>query len=157
MNLMHELLQNLADRNLTLGSVESMTGGLFAAKATEIPGASNVFKGALVTYSAQMKCNLLDIDPKLIEDNDVVSEAVAAEMARKGLERMGVDVVLAVTGNAGPTAEPGEAEVGVVCFALANDSGVWSFRYQLEGSRDEIREGAVDLMISLALSSYPKK
>ena len=156
MNRMHELLQNLADRNLTLGTVESVTGGLFAAKATEVAGASNVFKGAVVSYTVPVKAALLGIDPEFIKNNDVVSEAVAAEMARKGRAVLGADVVLSVTGNAGPTAEPGKAEVGVVCFALATKDGVWALRYKFEGERNSIRAQAVDMMVSFALSSFPK-
>ena len=155
MSRMHDLLQNLADRNLTLGSVESMTGGLFASCAAEIPGASNVFKGGIVSYSVDVKAKVLGIDPKFIEENGVVSEAVAAEMARNGRKVLGVDVVLSVTGNAGPSAEPGEAGVGDVCFALATKDGVWSFRYHFEGERNEIRADAVDMMVSLGLSSFP--
>lgn len=155
MNRMHELLQILADRKLTLGSVESMTGGLFAAKVTEIPGASKVFKGSLVTYSAELKEKLLGIEHDFIEQNGVVSDAVAAEMARKGRVALGVDVALAVTGNAGPDAEPGKAEVGTVCFALATKDAVWAFPYQFRGERNEIRAAAVDMMVQLALGSFP--
>lgn len=157
MSRMHDLLQNIADRGLTLGSVESMTGGLFAAKATEVPGASQVFKGAIVSYSHEVKENLLGIDPNLIARYGAVSEKVAKEMALYGLDKLGVDVVLSVTGNAGPTAEPGEAEVGQVYFSLATRRGVWTFGYRLEGERNDIRAAAVDMMVSFGLSMFPAK
>lgn len=155
MKRMHDLLQNLADLGLTLGSVESMTGGLFAEKATEIPGASNVFKGAVVSYSSAVKINLLGVNPKTIESDGVVSERVAKEMAVCGREKLGVDVCLSVTGNAGPSCEPGEAKVGEVYFSLATKDAVWSFGYTFEGERQDIREQAVDMMVSFGLSQFP--
>lgn len=117
MSRMHDLLQNIADRGLTLGSVESMTGGLFAVKATDVPGASQVFKGGIVSYSNEVKERVLGVEPELLAKYGAVSEKVAKRMALYGLEKLGVDVVLAVTGNAGPSAEPGEAEVGQVYFS----------------------------------------
>ena len=152
MSRMHNLLQNLANSGKTLGVIESMTGGLFAEKATEIPGASNVFKGGLVTYSREVKEKILAIKPELIDEEGVVSELVAQQMAAKGREVLGVDVALSITGNAGPTAEPGEAEIGQVYLGLATEDGTWSFGYKLEGERQEIREKAVELMITFGLS-----
>ena len=152
MSRMHDLLQNLANSGKTLGSVESMTGGLFAAKATAVPGASNVFKGAIVSYSREVKEKVLGIKGKLIDEEGVVSEVVAQQMAAKGREVLGVDVAISITGNAGPTAEPGKAEIGQVYLGLATEDGTWSFGYKLEGTRDEIREKAVELMITFGLS-----
>ncbi len=152
MNRMHNLLQSLADKGKTLGTVESMTGGLFAARATEIPGASNVFKGAIVSYSSEVKEKLLGVDANLIEEEGVVSERVAQQMAAKGRVLLGVDMALSITGNAGPTAEPGDAPIGQIYLGLATKDGVWSFGYKLEGTRDEIRAKAVDLMITFGLS-----
>ena len=156
MKRMHDLLQNLADRRMTLGSVESMTGGLFAEKATEIPGASNVFKGAIVSYSIPVKEGLVGVSPKTIADEGVVSERVAQELAFCGREKLGVDVCLSVTGNAGPTAEEGKAEVGQVYFGLATKDAVWSFGYKFEGDRQSIREQAVDMMVTFGLSQFTK-
>ena len=152
MNRMHSLLQSLADKNKTLGTIESMTGGLFAARATEIPGASNVFKGSIVSYSSEVKEKVLGVNPKIIEEEGVVSELVAQQMAAKGRELLGVDVALSITGNAGPTAEPGDAPIGQVYLGLATKDGVWSFGYKFEGTREEIREKAVELMITFGLS-----
>lgn len=154
---MHDLLQTLADRRLTLGSVESMTGGLFAAEATCYPGASAVFKGGIVSYSEQVKAEIVGVDPKTIRAYGVVSAPVAEEMAARGREKLGVDVCVSVTGNAGPTAEPGEAPVGKVYFGFANENSVWSFGYDFQGTRQEIREAAVDMMIAFGLSHFPQE
>ena len=152
MSRMHDLLQSLADKGKTLGSIESMTGGLFAAQATDIPGASNVFKGAIVSYSEEVKIKALGVDPNIIDEHGVVSELVAQQMAAKGREVLGVDIALSITGNAGPTAEPGDAPIGQVYLGLATKDGVWSFGYKFEGTRQEIRQKAVELMITFGLS-----
>jgi len=152
---MNDLLQALAERGLTLGSVESMTGGLFAAEATSIPGASQVYKGGIVSYSVPVKVNNVGVEQKLIDENGVVSAPVAQAMADHGREALGVDVCLSVTGNAGPTAEPGDAPVGSVFFGLATKDGVWTFGYNFEGERNEIRQAAVKMMISFGLSQFP--
>ena len=152
MSRMHDLLQSLADKGKTLGSIESMTGGLFAAQATDIPGASNVFKGAIVSYSEEVKIKALGVDPNIIDEHGVVSALVAQQMAAKGREVLGVDIALSITGNAGPTAEPGDAPIGQVYLGLATKDGVWSFGYKFEGTRQEIRQKAVELMITFGLS-----
>ena len=104
---MEKLLQEYKEKGLTLGSVESMTGGLFSAKFTEIPGSSAVFKGGIVTYSAEEKINIVGVKKETIEQFGVVSEQVAIEMAELGRKLLNVDVCVSVTGNAGPTTEPG--------------------------------------------------
>ena len=154
MNPMHDLLQGLANKHLTLGTVESMTGGLFAAEATSIPGASHVFKGSIVTYSNQIKTGLVGVSPATIQVHGVVSDAVAKEMARLGRQRLGVDVCISVTGNAGPTAEPGKAPVGEVHLALATKKAVWAFGVNCKGDRESIRKQAVDLMVQFGLSMF---
>ena len=111
---MERLLQEYKEKGLTLGSVESMTGGLFSAKFTEIPGSSAVFKGGIVTYSVEEKINIVGVKKETIEKYGVVSEQVAIEMAELGRKLLNVDVCLSVTGNAGPTTEPGGKPVG--CF-----------------------------------------
>ena len=152
---MQEVLQSLADKGLTLGCVESMTGGLFAAEATSVPGASQVFKGGLVTYCNELKTELLGVGEYSIESEGVVSAQVAAEMAAQGRKKLNVDVCISVTGNAGPTAEEGEAGVGEFFLGLCTKDACWTIPYKLEGKRNEIRQGAVDVMIQF-LASFLK-
>lgn len=117
---MEELLQALKEKNLTIGSIESMTGGLFSAKFTEIPGASSVFKGSIVTYSSEEKINVVGVKKATINKYGVVSKEVAVEMAEKGRKLLNVDLCVSVTGNAGPTCEPGGKPAG--CFYIAVSS-----------------------------------
>lgn len=140
---MKELYQALLDKGYTLGSVESMTAGLFASSFVEVPGASKVFKGSLVTYAAEEKVKLLGIEKNLINYFGVVSKEVAGEMALKGQKVLGVDVCVSVTGNAGPTAEPGGMPVGRTYVGIALKDKNYVFELNLRGNRNKIRKHAV--------------
>lgn len=149
---MELLLKKLKENNLTLGSIESMTGGLFAAKFTDVPGASKVFKGSVVTYATEIKSSVVGVDSKLIEKYGVVSAEVAYEMAKKGRELLNVDVCVSVTGNAGPTCEPGGKDVGVFYIGLATKNGVFVKECKENGKRNEIRNKAILAMRDFAYS-----
>ena len=153
-NNAYDMLQALASKGLTLGCVESLTGGMFAARVCSVPGASNVFKGGLVTYSAELKTKLAFVKPELIKQYGVVSEEVALAMASGGAKALDVDIVVSCTGNAGPTAQEGEAPVGRVCLGLYYNGYAWSLPLQLTGERDQIREYVVESMINLVNSLF---
>ena len=145
---MKELLNILLEKGLTLGSIESMTGGFFASEITSVPGASKVYKGSLITYQVEEKIKLLKIDPKIIEEFGVVSDEVAIEMAEKGRVILNVDIAISVTGNAGPTTEPGGKPVGDVCLAIATKDETITTELILSGERNVIREKCVKEMIN---------
>lgn len=147
-------LEALKKRNLTLGAVESLTGGLFSASLCAIPGASKVFYGSLVTYHEKEKCALVGVPPKLIERFGVVSQNVANAMARGGREKLGVDVCVSFTGNAGPSAEPGGAPVGRVNMAIATRYGHVEIQRDFGLSRNEIREACVETMLDALIAIY---
>lgn len=148
-SLAHSVLLLLGKKSFSLGSVESLTGGLFASSICSVPGASKVFKGAIVSYANEVKENLVGVNPLTIEKNGVVSEEVAVEMARGGLERIGVDCAVSFTGNAGPTAEAGDAPIGRVYMAIAfkNQDRPFAYRADFLGSRNEIREQCVNFIL----------
>jgi nicotinamide-nucleotide amidase len=134
----------MADKGLTLGSVESLTGGLFAATFCSTPGASAVFKGAIVTYANEEKINLVGVKAETIARFGVVSQPVADEMASGGLKALHVDYCVSFTGNAGPTCEPGEAKVGEIYMTIASAEEEIAYPLFLRGTRNEIRLGAVE-------------
>lgn len=140
---MEKLVKKLSKSNLTLGSIESMTGGLFASAITSVPGASKVFKGSVVTYTAQIKNSVVGVNKETIKKYGVVSEQVAYEMAKKGRELLNVDVCVSVTGNAGPTAEPGDQPVGIFFVAVATPFGVEIKKFKKHGNRNDIRNKAI--------------
>lgn len=147
---MEKLLQEYKEKGLTLGSVESMTGGLFAAKFTEIPGSSAVFKGSIVTYSVEEKINIVGIKKETIDKFGVVSEQVAIEMAELGRKLLNVDVCVSVTGNAGPTAEPGGKPVGCFYVGVSSKTGTFAKEHFQPQKRNEVRNSAVLAMRDLA-------
>lgn len=147
---MEKLFLAFKQKGLTLGSVESMTGGLFAAKFTEIPGVSAVFKGSLVTYSAEEKVNILGVKKETIDKFGVVSEEVAREMAELGRKKLNVDVCVSVTGNAGPTTEPGGKPVGCFYVGVASKDSTIVKEFEKNKKRNEVRNDAVLAMRDLA-------
>ncbi len=129
----------LQGRRLGLG--ESCSGGLLAARITNLPGASQYFAGGLVAYSNEAKAELLGVDPELIEEHGAVSPQVAEAMAIGALERFGADVAVSITGVAGPDGGTREKPVGYVCFNARLADGTSIAREPvIPGGREDIRE-----------------
>ena len=147
---MEKLLKAYKEKGLTLGSVESMTGGLFSAKFTEIPGSSAVFKGGIVTYSSEEKISIVGVKKATIEKYGVVSAEVAKEMAELGRKLLNVDVCVSVTGNAGPTCEPGGKPAGCYYVGVSSKKGTLAKEFFNRKKRNVVRNGAVLAMRDLA-------
>jgi competence/damage-inducible protein CinA-like protein len=128
-------------RGRRLGLAESCSGGLLAARITDLPGASAYLAGSVVAYSNQAKADLLGVDPALIEAKGAVSPEVAEAMARGALERFGADVAVSITGIAGPDGGSEEKPVGYVCFnARLADGRSIARDPVIPGGRADIRE-----------------
>ena len=119
-NLEEVVVKLLTMRNETLTTAESCTGGLIADRITNVPGASNVFIAGYVCYANQAKFDMLNVDPKLIEESGAVSEPVARALAERASARAGSNYALATTGIAGPTGGSPEKPIGTVYVALAS-------------------------------------
>ena len=124
-----------------LGLAESCSGGLLAARITDVPGASDYMAGSVVAYSNEAKAELLGVDPGLIEAHGAVSPEVAEAMAFGALERFGADVTVAITGIAGPDGGSEEKPVGYVCLHARLADGTSIARDPvIPGGREDIRE-----------------
>jgi nicotinamide-nucleotide amidase len=124
-----------------LGLAESLSGGLLAARITNVPGASAYLAGSVVAYSNESKSELLGVDPRLIEAHGAVSPQVAEAMARGALRRFEADVAVAMTGIAGPEGGTKQKPVGYVCFyALTADGASLRRDPVIPGGRQDIRE-----------------
>ncbi len=139
----------LRSRNLRIAVAESCTGGLIAARLTNVAGASSFLLEGFVTYSNESKTARLGVDPNLIAQHGAVSRPVARAMAEGVLRVSGADLGLAVTGIAGPTGWTPEKPIGIVFVALAwgNDSTVIERRFL--GSRNENRAYSANVALDL--------
>jgi nicotinamide-nucleotide amidase len=131
------VLQLLRERGWSLGLAESVTGGLVAGRITNVPGASEVFRGGIVSYASEVKFDLLGVP-----EGPVVSEAAAAAMAVGAQRVLGADVGLALTGVAGPAEQDG-MPVGTLCVGIAIGSDVTTRTLRLPGVRDQMRQMSV--------------
>lgn len=138
------LVQTLSERRQTLALAESVTGGLLAARLTDVPGASAVLLEGSVVYSVAAKTRTLGLPAALIESAGVVSAPVAAAMARGALERSGATWALSLTGYAGPGGGDARAPEGCVCFGLASRGLTFTLRRIFPvGDRDRVRQFAL--------------
>ncbi len=139
-----EMLEGVVGRLLreagrTLALAESCTGGMIAARLTDVAGSSDVFPGGVVAYANEAKVALLGVSPESIARFGAVSEQVAREMAAGARRRFGASAGLAVTGVAGPSGGTPEKPVGTVHLALDAEAGSRHERLTLAGDRAMIR------------------
>ncbi len=133
----------LRSRAQTLSVAESCTGGLLGGRLTSVPGSSDYFRGGFVTYTNEMKQEMLGIDADLIERHTAVSEPVARAMADAARARTRSDYALSITGYAGPDGGTAQNPVGTVFVGLGAPDGTDVRRLRLPGDRDRIRAFAV--------------
>ena len=148
-----EVLEAARARGRTVGTAESLTGGLIAATLTEVPGSSAVIRGGVVSYDADVKRDVLGVGSRAIADCGVVSEAVAQAMAEGARERLSCDVAVSVTGIAGPGGAEPDKPVGTVWIACADAAGTRARVFHFPGSREQVRFSTVRAALELVLES----
>ena len=135
----------LSGRHLMLAAAESCTGGLIAERMTNLPGASNVFVGGVVSYTNSVKANVLGVPIDILEEYGAVSEPVARAMAEDVRKVTGADLGVSVTGVAGPASDERNNPVGTVYLALATPDGTSCTLCRFgDQSRERIRALAAD-------------
>ena len=137
-------------RGLRLGTAESCTGGLVAARLSDVPGASDVLAGGVVAYANDVKTSELDVPEQLIAEHGAVSAEVAAAMAAGVRARLRVDVGIAVTGVAGPGGETDEKPVGLVHYHVSTPEAEEGREFSLPSDRATIRSRATVASLHLA-------
>ncbi len=130
------------ERGYRLATAESCTGGMVAARLTDVAGASDVVAGAIVAYDNGVKMRELGVPEAVLATHGAVSREVAEAMARGARERLGVDVGVAVTGVAGPGGGTPDKPVGLVHFAVSTPDGDRAEEFSFPGDRDVIRSRA---------------
>ncbi len=143
------LLRKAKSVDRRIATAESCTGGLLAALLTDVQGYSHVFDRGFVSYSDEAKCDLLGIERQMVDNCGAVSREVATAMAAGALERSNADVVVAITGFAGPAGD--DDEEGLVHFALACEGGSPIHREEHFGpiGRDGVRLESLRVALDL--------
>ena len=128
----------LRQQGKTIATAESCTGGKIAQIITSVAGASNYFRGSVVSYATDTKISVLGVSAQTIEKYTVVSAEVASEMALGIKKLMKADYAIATTGNAGPSKGDADAEVGTVFIALATPEAVFVSEFNFGQPRDKV-------------------
>jgi nicotinamide-nucleotide amidase len=148
MSLEEEIGKMLRQKGLTLGVIESASGGLISHRITNVPGSSDYYKGSVTSYSNEVKTKLVGVKAATIDRYGVVSAEVAGEMAQGGRKTLGVDICLADTGIAGPTgATPGKP-VGLFYIGLAHGAKTLTRKQNFTGDRTQNKQAAAEAALS---------
>lgn len=146
MNATHAIAA-LKERGWTCATCESLTGGLICATLVDVPGASAVVRGGLITYQTDTKPLLAGVPAQVIEQQGVVSADVARAMAEGTRIRLGVDVAVSATGLAGPDGGTPDCPVGTVYIGVSTATQTHAIHLVLTGDRASVRRQAVERAI----------
>jgi len=124
------------EKNVSIGTVESLTGGAVAQDIVSRPGASAYFKGGIVAYDPAVKISLVDVSSESIEANGLVSEEIARQMAEQGRKKLNVDYCISTTGVAGPDGGSEDIPVGTVWVAIAGPSRTFVQHFRFGDDRE---------------------
>jgi PncC family amidohydrolase len=144
MRLEQEIGTLLRQQGLTLGIVESATGGLVSHRITNIPGSSEYYKGSVTAYSNQAKIRVVGVSEATINQYGAVSPKVAEEMAAGGRKILSADICLADTGIAGPGAATPEKPVGLFYIGLSHEERTYSRKHNFQGDREQNKQSAAE-------------
>ena len=157
-DLVDELTELLGEKNMTLVTAESCTGGLLAATITHKPGVTRIYECGFVTYSNESKTDLLGVPAAILEEHGAVSSQTAEAMARGALERTKAHLSVSITGIAGPDGGTPKKPVGLVYFGYALKGGsVGSLEHRFSGSRQDIQSAAATMALKHLIAVLHKE
>lgn len=133
----------LKEKNLTIGTVESCTGGAIAQRIVSTAGSSAYFEGSIISYSYDLKEELVNVNHNDLWEHGAVSQTVVEQMALGGLKRLGVDVCISTSGIAGPEGGTEDKPVGTVWVGIATKNNVYSKKFQFKHNRERNIESTV--------------
>ena len=134
---------------MTIGTVESATGGRIGDKITDIPGSSDYYKGSIVAYSDEIKTSIVGVKEETIKNYGAVSPIAAIEMAEGGRKLLKVDVCISDTGIAGPAGATSEKLIGLFYLGLSAKDTTLSQEHHFKGSREKNKQKATEMALSL--------
>ncbi len=147
-SLSQAIMQLCIEKNIWVGTAESCTGGFISHRITSDPGSSSYYVGSLVTYTNELKHQLLGVNNKTIEQFGAVSEQTVIEMANGGLKVLGSDIVISVSGIAGPSGGSEEKPVGTIWMCIANKKEHFAFRINATKDRKKNIEYAGNVALN---------
>jgi PncC family amidohydrolase len=134
---------------ITIGTVESATGGRISDRITAVPGSSEYFQGTIVSYSNDLKARLVGVDEHTLTTYGAVSPETALSMATGGKEALHVDICIADTGIAGPSGDTPEKPVGLFYISIASEDKTVSEQHMFHGNREENKRSASEAALNL--------
>lgn len=140
-----DIVKKMIERELTVATAESITGGLIAKMITDVDGSSKILKESFVVYSNDSKVSILGVDAGLIEKYGVVSREVAKDMAVKLKMTTGRDICISTTGNAGPTVCD-DKPVGRVYVGINYLDAVKVHELNIDGTREDVRNKTAEFV-----------
>ena len=146
-----EISQLLWEREETLSTAESCTGGRIAEAVIAVPGASKYFKGGIISYVDEIKEQLLDVDHDVIEANTAVCEELAIQMVKGACHKLNTTYAIAATGFAGPGGGTKEVPVGTIWLACGNESKVVTMQMTEDDGRDKNLQNATNAALQMFL------
>ena len=152
-DLSSEVVTTAVEHNRKIGFAESLTGGMISASVVSVPGASACLEGSIVSYSNEVKINVLGVDKDVITSYGAVSEQCAKQMAEGAVKALGCDCAVSVTGIAGPTGGSDRKPVGTVYIGYAEDGVSYAEHFLFEGDREEIRQQTVKQALTMLLKN----
>ena len=150
-SLASKVIETLAGKTLT--TAESCTGGMIGQLLTGVSGASQVYKGGVISYTNEVKQNVLGVDGKLLENIGAVSAPVAEAMAAGVRKLLNTDVAVSVTGLAGPGGDEFGNPVGTVFIGFASESCSEVQEFHFSGDRESVRQQAAEAALKLILNN----
>lgn len=151
------VVKMFTEKGKTFGFAESLTGGMISSEVVGVPGASAVFAGSVVSYTNDVKTNVLGVPSSVIDIHTEVSSECAEAMAEGLVKLIGCDYSISVTGIAGPSGELPGKPVGTVFFGYCADGKTGSFRRDFTGDRSEIRKQTADVALETLIAALEEK
>jgi nicotinamide-nucleotide amidase len=147
-NIGEEVGALLRQKGLTLGVIESASGGLISHLITNVPGSSDYYKGSVTAYSNEVKVRVVGVKEATINQYGAVSAEIAEEMAQGGRKILAVDICLADTGIAGPSGAEADKPVGLFFIGLAHGERTFTRKHNFQGNREQNKKSAAEAALS---------
>jgi len=155
--MVKKVFDYLLSNNKTISFAESCTGGNLSSSISKIPGASKIFIGSIVSYSKFSKKNILEIDETELDNYSTVSKEITIKMAESVKQKLKTDYSIAITGNAGPTVDSTETNLGDCFVAILSNNQIFCQKFQFDCNREDFINAATNSSFQLFFDKIIKE